>query len=58
MNQVGELAKSFLWEPFFPVHLDDTLFHVLMLFAKHRIQVVPVIERFDSHVIGFVSQVF
>lgn len=55
-TKVGELAKSFLWEPFFPVHLDDTLFHVLMLFAKHRIQVVPVIERFDSHVIGFVSQ--
>jgi len=56
--QVGELAKSYLWDPFFPVHLDDTLFHVLLLLSNHhRLQVVPVIERSNFQGIGFVTQV-
>ncbi|GMY05756.1 SNF1-related protein kinase regulatory subunit gamma-1-like isoform X1 [Fagus crenata] len=55
-TKVGELAKSFLWDPFFPVHLDETLFHVLLLLSKHRVQVVPVIERSNSNVIGFITQ--
>ncbi|KAA8536091.1 hypothetical protein F0562_028569 [Nyssa sinensis] len=54
--EIGELAKSFLWDPFFPVHLNDTLFHVLLLLSKHRIQFVPVIEQFSSKVIAFVTQ--
>lgn len=57
VQQIGELAKSFLWDSFFPVRLDDTLFHVLLLLSKHRLQVVPVIERPDSKDIGFVTQV-
>ncbi|TYH85493.1 hypothetical protein ES332_D02G270500v1 [Gossypium tomentosum] len=54
--QVGELAKSFLWNPFFPVRLEDTLFHVLLLISKHRIQVVPVVEQSNLKVTGFVTQ--
>ncbi|MFQ6630262.1 hypothetical protein Gotur_007337 [Gossypium turneri] len=53
---VGELAKSFLWNPFFPVRLEDTLFHVLLLISKHRIQVVPVVEQSNLKVTGFVTQ--
>ncbi|KAK5837873.1 hypothetical protein PVK06_006600 [Gossypium arboreum] len=53
---VGELAKSFLWNPFFPVRLEDTLFHVLLLISKHRIRVVPVIEQSNLKVTGFVTQ--
>ncbi|OVA18758.1 CBS domain [Macleaya cordata] len=56
-TKVIELAKSFLWDPFFPVHLEDTLFHVLLLLSKHRLQVVPVMERSNSRVIGFVTQI-
>ncbi|TYH26261.1 hypothetical protein ES288_A03G236900v1 [Gossypium darwinii] len=55
-TKVGELAKSFLWNPFFPVRLDDTLFHVLLLISKHRIRVVPVIEQSNLKVTGFVTQ--
>lgn len=55
--QVGELAKFFLWDPFFPIHMDDTLFHVLLLFSKHHLQAVPVTEKSNSVVSGFVSQV-
>lgn len=56
-EQIGELAKSFLWDPFFPVHLDATLFHVLLLLSKHCIQFVPVTEQSSPKVIGFVTQV-
>ncbi|KAJ7967305.1 SNF1-related protein kinase regulatory subunit gamma-1 like [Quillaja saponaria] len=55
-TKISELAKSFLWESFIPVHIDDTLFHVLLLFSNHRLQVVPVIERSSSQVTGFVTQ--
>ncbi|TYI95129.1 hypothetical protein E1A91_D02G256200v1 [Gossypium mustelinum] len=55
-TKVGELAKSFLWNPFFPVRLEDTLFHVLLLISKHRIQVVPVVEQSNLKVTGFVTQ--
>ncbi|XP_048336134.2 SNF1-related protein kinase regulatory subunit gamma-1 isoform X2 [Ziziphus jujuba] len=55
-TKIGELAKSFLLDPFFPVNLDDTLFHVLLLLSKHRLQVVPVIEQPNSQVIGFITQ--
>ncbi|OMO54180.1 putative AMP-activated protein kinase, gamma regulatory subunit [Corchorus olitorius] len=34
----GELGKSFLWNPFFPIHLEDTLFHVLQLLSKHLVK--------------------
>ncbi|KAF6166687.1 hypothetical protein GIB67_005549 [Kingdonia uniflora] len=54
-TKVGELAKSFLWDPFFPVHLNDTLFQVLLLLSKHQLQVVPVTE--GSNVIGFVTKI-
>ncbi|KAJ0009803.1 hypothetical protein Pint_34706 [Pistacia integerrima] len=56
-TKIGELATEFLWDPFFPVRLDDTLFHVLLLLSKHRLQVVPVVEQPKSQVIGFVTQV-
>nr|XP_029121219.1 SNF1-related protein kinase regulatory subunit gamma-1 [Elaeis guineensis] len=56
-TKIGELAKSFLWEPFFPVQVADSLFHVLMLFSKHhRLKVVPVVESSNSRVIGFITQ--
>ncbi|XP_065866492.1 SNF1-related protein kinase regulatory subunit gamma-1-like [Euphorbia lathyris] len=57
-TKIGELAKSFLWDPYFPVHLDDTLFHVLLLLSKHpRLEMVPVIHnKSDSKVIGFITQ--
>ncbi|XP_074310466.1 SNF1-related protein kinase regulatory subunit gamma-1-like isoform X2 [Silene latifolia] len=56
-TKVAELAKLFLWDSFFPVHLEnDTLFHVLLLLSKHRLKVVPVIERFNSRVISFITQ--
>lgn len=56
--KIDELAKSFLWDSYFPVHLDETLFHVLLLLSKHRQQVVPVIERTNSQLTGFISQVY
>ncbi|CAL1353542.1 unnamed protein product [Linum trigynum] len=55
-TKVGELAKSFLWDPFFPVHPEDTLFHVLLLLCKHQLQAVPVVEESELQVIGFVTQ--
>ncbi|KAE9448576.1 hypothetical protein C3L33_19529, partial [Rhododendron williamsianum] len=55
-TKIGELAKSFLWDPFFPVHSDATLFHVLLLLSKHCIQFVPVTEQSSPKVIGFVTQ--
>ncbi|KAJ0076918.1 hypothetical protein Patl1_36449 [Pistacia atlantica] len=55
-TKIGELATEFLWDPFFPLRLDDTLFHVLLLLSKHRLQVVPVVEQPKSQVIGFVTQ--
>ncbi|KAI4295513.1 hypothetical protein L6164_035553 [Bauhinia variegata] len=55
-TKVGELAKSFLWESFFPVRLEDTLFHALLLLSKHQLQVLPVIEQSNSQLIGFATQ--
>ncbi|CAI0377539.1 unnamed protein product [Linum tenue] len=55
-TKVGELAKSFLWDPFFPVHPEDTLFHVLLLLCKHQLQAVPVVEESELQVIGFVTK--
>ncbi|WCJ40151.1 hypothetical protein M5689_021082 [Euphorbia peplus] len=56
--KIGDLAKSFLWDPYFPVHMDDTLFHVLLLLSKHpKLEIVPVINnKSDSKVIGFITQ--
>ncbi|KAL9238218.1 hypothetical protein vseg_012674 [Gypsophila vaccaria] len=56
-TKVADLAKLFLWDPIFPVHLEgDTFFHLLLLLSKHRLHVVPVIERSRSRVIGFIPQ--
>uniref|UniRef100_A0A0E0JLI0 CBS domain-containing protein n=1 Tax=Oryza punctata TaxID=4537 RepID=A0A0E0JLI0_ORYPU len=56
-TKIAWLAKSFLWEPFFPVRSHDTLFHAMLLFSKHRrINVVPVVELMNSSVVGFVTQ--
>ncbi|KAK8476503.1 hypothetical protein V6N13_017962 [Hibiscus sabdariffa] len=55
-TKIGELAKSFLWNPFFAVHLEDTLFHVLLLLSKHRVQVAPIVDQSHLRVIGFVTQ--
>ncbi|CAJ1973074.1 unnamed protein product [Sphenostylis stenocarpa] len=54
--EVSELAKSFLWEPFFPVNLDDTVFHALLLLSKHQVHVLPVIQQREDGLIGFVTQ--
>lgn len=54
---MGELGKTFLWDPYFPVGMRDTLFHVLLMLSKHRLQAVPVVELSNSHVIGFITQV-
>ncbi|WJX36225.1 hypothetical protein P8452_24127 [Trifolium repens] len=55
-TKVGELAKSFLWEPFLPVHLDDTILHALLLLSKHKLQVLPVIKQPNAALIGFITQ--
>ncbi|XP_024980120.1 SNF1-related protein kinase regulatory subunit gamma-1-like [Cynara cardunculus var. scolymus] len=55
-TKIGELAASFLWDPVFPVKLDQTLFHVLLLLSKHRLSVVPVTERSSSKVVGYVTE--
>ncbi|XP_050935007.1 SNF1-related protein kinase regulatory subunit gamma-1-like [Cucumis melo] len=55
-TKVGELGKTFLWDPYFPVGMRDTLFHVLLMFSKHRLQAVPVVELSNSNVIGFITQ--
>ncbi|XP_054787871.1 SNF1-related protein kinase regulatory subunit gamma-1-like [Prosopis cineraria] len=55
-TKVGELAKPFVWEPFFPVHLDDTLLHALLLLSKHPLRVLPVTQHSDPQVIGLVTQ--
>ncbi|XP_052180283.1 SNF1-related protein kinase regulatory subunit gamma-1-like isoform X3 [Diospyros lotus] len=54
--QVGDLAKSFLWDPFLPVRSSDSLFHVLLLLSKHRLHFVPVTEPSSTRLIGFVTQ--
>ncbi|KAI3774793.1 hypothetical protein L1987_49355 [Smallanthus sonchifolius] len=55
--KIGELAASFLWNPVFPVKLDQSLFHVLLLLSKHRLSVVPVAEHLSSKVMGYVTEV-
>ncbi|KAI3803645.1 hypothetical protein L1987_31803 [Smallanthus sonchifolius] len=55
--QIGELAASFLWNPVFPVKLDQSLFHVLLLLSKHRLSVVPVAEHFSSKIVGYVTEI-
>ncbi|OMO75634.1 Cystathionine beta-synthase, core [Corchorus olitorius] len=55
-TKVGELAKSFLWNPFFPINSEDTLFHVLLLLSKHPVEVLPVLEQSGLQVIGYVTQ--
>ncbi|XP_014499409.1 SNF1-related protein kinase regulatory subunit gamma-1-like isoform X1 [Vigna radiata var. radiata] len=55
-TKISELAMSFLWEPFFPVTLDDTVFHALLLLSKHRVHVLPVIQQREDGLIGFVTQ--
>ncbi|WOK99253.1 hypothetical protein Cni_G07965 [Canna indica] len=56
-TKIAELAKSFMWEPFFPAHEDNTLFHLLLLFTKHhRLNVIPVIGSSNSSIIGFITQ--
>eukprot|EP00850_Spirogloea_muscicola_P015667 SM000122S25774 [mRNA] locus=s122:207188:210371:+ [translate_table: standard] len=55
------------WNPYLPVRADDTLLHVLLLFSKHTLQMVPVVEAAQSNpdfqafitpvaVIGLVAQ--
>ncbi|KAJ8767152.1 hypothetical protein K2173_013549 [Erythroxylum novogranatense] len=56
-TKVGELAKSFLWDPFLPVRLEDTLFHVLLLLSKHRVQFVPVIDQSNFQIAGVITQI-
>ncbi|KAG6537825.1 SNF1-related protein kinase regulatory subunit gamma-1-like [Zingiber officinale] len=56
-TKIAELAKSFLWEPFFPAYEVDTLFHALLLFSKHhRLNVIPVVDQSKCTVSGFISQ--
>ncbi|KAL9276459.1 hypothetical protein ACSQ67_026004 [Phaseolus vulgaris] len=55
-TKISELARSFLWEPFFPVNLDDTVLHALLLLSKHRVHVLPVIQQREDGLIGFVTQ--
>ncbi|CAL0318942.1 unnamed protein product [Lupinus luteus] len=55
-TKVGDLAKSFLWEPFFPVRLDDTILHALLLLSKHRLCLLPVAQQHGPGLIGFVTQ--
>ncbi|KAH0449544.1 hypothetical protein IEQ34_020236 [Dendrobium chrysotoxum] len=56
-TKVGELAKFFLWEPFFPASPGDSLLRVLLLFSKHRrLKVVPVVESSNSCVVSFITQ--
>ncbi|XP_071715031.1 SNF1-related protein kinase regulatory subunit gamma-1-like [Rutidosis leptorrhynchoides] len=54
--KIGELAASFLWNPVFPVKLDQTIFHVLLLLSKHRLSVVPVTEHASSKVVGYITE--
>ena len=54
---MGKLAHPFVWEPFFPVHSDDTLLHALLLISKHPLRVLPVVERSDFQIVGLVTQV-
>ncbi|KAF3435726.1 hypothetical protein FNV43_RR22818 [Rhamnella rubrinervis] len=45
--------------PFFSIleqYPNDTLFHVLLLLSKHRLQVIPVIEQSNSQVMGFITE--
>lgn len=56
-TKIGELAKLFLWEPFFPVSPSDSLLRVLLLFSKHRrLKVAPVVESSNSCVVSFITQ--
>ncbi|XLS65948.1 hypothetical protein HN51_025922 [Arachis hypogaea] len=57
-TKIGELAKSFLWKPYFPVRMDDSVMHALLLLSKHRLHVLPVIQQkhFDPTLIALVTQ--
>nr|CAD1834266.1 unnamed protein product [Ananas comosus var. bracteatus] len=56
-TKIGELAKLFLWEPFFPIYEHDSLFHASLLFSKHhRLNVIPVVNSSNPTVVGFVTQ--
>ncbi|KAK1352203.1 SNF1-related protein kinase regulatory subunit gamma-1 like [Heracleum sosnowskyi] len=55
-TKIGELAKSYLWEPFFPISSHDTLFHVLLLLSKHQLHLVPVVEGHKTNITGFITE--
>jgi len=56
LAKVGAIARSFRWGPFIPVHLDDSLLHVLLLLSKHRLKAAPVVDQLYLHVRGFITQ--
>ena len=56
-RQVGAIARSFRWGPFIPVHLDDSLLHVLLLLSKHRLKAAPVVDQLYLNVKGYITQV-
>ncbi|XP_047324973.1 SNF1-related protein kinase regulatory subunit gamma-1-like [Impatiens glandulifera] len=57
-TKIVVLAKSFIWHPFLPVQLNDTLLHVLLLFSKHRPEFLPVVDQSagGNNVTGFVTE--
>ncbi|WOH03642.1 hypothetical protein DCAR_0623041 [Daucus carota subsp. sativus] len=55
-TKIGELAKSCLWEPFFPINSHDTLFHVLLLLSKHQLHLVPIVKGHKSNITGFITE--
>ncbi|KAL8096947.1 hypothetical protein AgCh_030142 [Apium graveolens] len=55
-TKIGELAKSYLWEPFFPINSNDTLFHVLLLLSKHQLHLVPIVEGQKTNITGFITE--
>ncbi|GAB2267314.1 hypothetical protein Dimus_002299 [Dionaea muscipula] len=57
MQQVADMPKSFVWQPFFPVHLEvDTLLHILLLMSKHPLHVLPVAQQFESKDVHLITQ--
>lgn len=56
MFQVEMILKSYRWDPFLPVTLDNSMLCVLLLLSKYRLRNVPVIESGKPEIKNYITQ--
>ncbi|XP_008446319.2 SNF1-related protein kinase regulatory subunit gamma-1-like isoform X2 [Cucumis melo] len=53
---VEMILKSYRWDPFLPVTLDNSMLCVLLLLSKYRLRNVPVIESGKPEIKNYITQ--